>query len=130
MGATPEPLDSDAIFDLAADFSDFFVREGPAGLWAQIQACYKRSSSSGDMNGIRGCIILDEAGKALDDNHVKAVAAAGGSVPNRSWYQDASFSDRMSTYSEAAFGDPKAYVDFWEKNKVAFGTALRKLNVH
>lgn len=129
FGATADPLDSDAIVDLAADFSDIFVRGGPAGLWEQIQACYKKASSSGDMSGLRSCIILDEAGKALDDNHVIAVKAAGGSVPNRQWYRDATFNARMTTYSQAAFGDPNAYADFWEVSKKAFGTALRKLNL-
>jgi hypothetical protein len=130
FGATVEPLDSDAIVDLAGDFSDFFVRVGPVGLWEQIQACYKKASRSGDMNGIRSCIILDEAGKALDDNRVNAVKAEGGSVRNREWYQNAAFHERMATYSQAAFGDPNAYVDFWDVNKKAFGTALRKLNLH
>ena len=126
FGAMPEPLDHDAIVELAADFSDFFLRDGTIGLWVQIQGCYTRASASADMNELRKCIVLDEAGKALDDNRVKASA---GSIPNREWYQDEAFHDRMKMYSQAAFDDPNAYVDFWEQNKTAFGTALRKLNL-
>jgi hypothetical protein len=78
------------------------------------------------MNGLRKCIVLDEAGKALDDNNVRAY---GANVRNREWYEDAAFNDRMRTNSQAAFGDPTAYVDFWDTNKKEFGTALRKLNL-
>jgi len=122
--ATPGELDSDTILGLAQNFSSYFVRVGPIGLWQQIQACYEKASASADMTA--NCIILDEAGKALDDNRVKA---ANGTVRNSEWYQDSVFSNRMNEYSQAAFGDPNAYVDFWEKNKKAFGTGLRKLNL-
>ena len=126
FAATPDELGSDAILELAADFSDSFVREGPVGLWVRIQACYKKASSPGDGESLPNCIIMDEAAKALDDNYVRAL---GGTVPNREWYKNAAFSERMKTYSQAAFGDPNAYVDLWEKNKKEFGTALRKLNL-
>jgi len=126
FAATPDELGSDAILEIAAGFSDIFVREGPAGLWVQIQACYKKASAPSGADALRNCIIMDEAGKALDDNYVRAM---GGAVPNRAWYREAVFSDRMKTYSQAAFDDPNAYVDFWEKNKKEFGTALRRLNL-
>ena len=124
--ATPGELDHDVVVELAAEFSDHFLQEGPTGLWIRIQACYKKAMS-GDVNNVRNCIVLDEAAKAMDDNRVKATA---GAYRNRDWFQDAIFSDRMKTYSAAVFHDPNAYVDFWEKNRIAFGTALRKLNVH
>ena len=122
----PGELDHDAVVELAGVFTDHFLQEGPTGLWVRIQACYKKAMS-GDVTHVRDCMILDEAAKALDDNRVKAT---GGAYRNRDWYQDAIFSDRMKTYSVAVFGDPNAYVEFWEKNRVTFGTALKKLNVH
>ena len=122
-----EQLDSDAIVELAANFSDVFVREGPVGLWEQTQACYTKASSSPDASGLRNCIVMDEAGKALDDNYVRARA---GYARNRPWYEDGMFRARMMKYSEETFGDPNAYADFWNMNKVGFGTALRKLNLN
>ena len=122
----PNELDHDDVVELAAYFSDHFLQEGPAGLWIRTQACYKKAMS-GDVATVRNCMVLDEAAKALDDNRVKFTA---GALPQRPWYEDGVFHDRMKTYSVAVFGDPDAYVGFWEKNRVAFATALKKLNVH
>lgn len=120
------PLSTSEITQLASEFSDFFLNEGYSGLWQQIDGCYKTAASLGDTKILSNCIILDEAGKALDDNHVKAT---GGAYHNREWYEDSAFNDRMTKYSAAAFDDSNAYRDFWEQNKVGFGTALRKLNL-
>jgi hypothetical protein len=120
------PLSSSEIADIAAEFSDFFVNGGTAGLWQQIQACYKKASSLGDTKVLRNCIVMDEAGKALDDNRIKAT---GGRFSNREWYEDSAFKDRMTRYSAAAFDNPDGYLALWENNKAAFGTALKKINL-
>src|SRR5262249_41261637 len=95
--AVPEQLDSDTIIDIAAHFSDFFVQVGPVGLWERIEVCYNKAEMASDTNGMRNCIVMDEAAKALDDNYVRAMA---GSVRNRPWYQDEMFRARMMKYSE------------------------------
>jgi hypothetical protein len=35
----------------------------------------------------------------------------------------------MTKYSAAAFDNPDGYLELWESNKAAFGTALRKINL-
>ena len=118
-------LDDTIMRQVAERFVKASAKMAP-GIWADVQACYKKAASAADKRlETKKCILLDYAGKAIDDGMSnRMVGNQRIHLPNNDWYVQEPFNKRLEQHAPTAFENAAAIPVFVLNNVPPFMAIL------